>query len=200
MSSLHKNIAIVESSDILYEGLSIIILKTGNHYHLYRYTDLEELNVAFVKNQFDFIFVGLSQVVNRIKLLKSLKKNVDSVSWIGIDHGTFNQECFSLFNEIIFTSDSSEMIVHKLNKATFVVEDEFAICKQDELSEREIEVLSLIVKGFSNKEIAEKLIISVHTVVTHRKNIIQKTGIKSQAGLTIYAISQKIISVDGFLI
>jgi DNA-binding CsgD family transcriptional regulator len=59
-------------------------------------------------------------------------------------------------------------------------------------------VLKLLVQGSSNKEIADKLNISIHTVVSHRKNIIQKTGIKSQAGLTIYAISNKIISLDSF--
>ena len=68
----------------------------------------------------------------------------------------------------------------------------------ESLSEREIEVLTGIVNGFSNKEIAESLNISVHTVVTHRKNITAKTGIRSQSGLTIYAISKEIISIDDF--
>jgi DNA-binding CsgD family transcriptional regulator len=47
-----------------------------------------------------------------------------------------------------------------------------------------------------NKEIADQLHISVHTVVRHRKNITQKTGIRSQSGLTIYAISKKIIHLE----
>jgi DNA-binding CsgD family transcriptional regulator len=61
-----------------------------------------------------------------------------------------------------------------------------------------MEVLIQLVHGLSNKEIADKLNISIHTVVSHRKNIIQKTGIKSQAGLTIYAISNKIVSLDSY--
>ncbi len=73
MRTLHKNIAIVDSSDILFEGLSIILLKTGAHFHLFRFSDLEELNVAFVKNQFDVIFVGLAQLMNRVKLFKLLR-------------------------------------------------------------------------------------------------------------------------------
>ena len=57
-----------------------------------------------------------------------------------------------------------------------------------ELSEREREVLVEVANGLSNKEIATKLHISVHTAITHRKNIVKKTGIKSVAGLTVYAM------------
>ena len=66
----------------------------------------------------------------------------------------------------------------------------------ENLAEREIEVLRGLIEDKSNKEIADNLNISVHTVVTHRKNITLKTGIRSQAGLTIYAISKKIIFID----
>ena len=57
---------------------------------------------------------------------------------------------------------------------------------QELLSAREIEVLVLITKGLINKEIADKLNISLTTVITHRKNITEKLGIKSVSGLTIY--------------
>jgi DNA-binding CsgD family transcriptional regulator len=63
-----------------------------------------------------------------------------------------------------------------------------------ELSLREIEVLQLIVKGITNKEIADKLYISLNTVQTHRKNITTKLGIKTVSGLTFYAIMNGIIS------
>jgi DNA-binding CsgD family transcriptional regulator len=56
--------------------------------------------------------------------------------------------------------------------------------------------LHFIAKGFSNKETADKLNISIHTVNTHRKNIMEKTGIRSLAGLTVYAVSKGIISID----
>lgn len=65
-----------------------------------------------------------------------------------------------------------------------------------ELSLREIDVLKLIVKGITNKEIADKLNISLNTVLTHRKNITAKLGIKTVSGLTFYAIMNGIISGD----
>lgn len=67
---------------------------------------------------------------------------------------------------------------------------------EHELSAREIEVLVLITKGFINKEIADKLNISLTTVISHRKNITEKLGIKSVSGLTIYAIMNGYIEAD----
>lgn len=65
-----------------------------------------------------------------------------------------------------------------------------------DLSPREIEVLVLITKGFINKEIADKLNISLTTVISHRKNITEKLGIKSVAGLTIYAVMHGYVEAD----
>lgn len=65
-----------------------------------------------------------------------------------------------------------------------------------ELSIREIEVLVLLTKGLINKEIAEKLNISLTTVISHRKNITEKLGIKSVSGLTVYAVMNGYIEAD----
>lgn len=63
------------------------------------------------------------------------------------------------------------------------------------LSQREKEIIGCIVRGMTNKEIAEKLFISVHTVITHRRNITRKLQIHSAAGLTIYAIVNKLVEL-----
>ena len=65
-----------------------------------------------------------------------------------------------------------------------------------ELSAREIEVLVLITKGLINKEIADKLNIGLTTVITHRKKITEKLGIKSVSGLTIYAVMNGYVEAD----
>ncbi|MBQ2539165.1 MAG: helix-turn-helix transcriptional regulator [Bacteroidales bacterium] len=62
-----------------------------------------------------------------------------------------------------------------------------------DLSDRESEVLVLVAQGNSSKEIADKLNISIHTVNTHRKNITHKTGIKSVAGLAVYAMLHNLV-------
>ena len=66
----------------------------------------------------------------------------------------------------------------------------------EELTAREKDVLTLVALGYSNKVIAEKLFISIHTVISHRKNITDKTGIKSISGLTVYAILNNLIDTE----
>ena len=67
--------------------------------------------------------------------------------------------------------------------------------KADLLSDREKDILVSITKGLSNKEIADTLCLSVHTVTTHRRNISQKLQIHSTAGLIIYAIANKLVDI-----
>ncbi len=68
--------------------------------------------------------------------------------------------------------------------------------KTESLTEREIEVLVGVVKGLTNKEIAASLFLSTHTIISHRRNIGRKLEIHSTAGLTIYAIVNKLVTLD----
>lgn len=70
------------------------------------------------------------------------------------------------------------------------------ILKQKILTDREIEVMSLIVQGYINKEIADKLNIGLATVITHRKNIMEKLGMKSVSALTIYAVMHGYVDIN----
>ena len=70
------------------------------------------------------------------------------------------------------------------------------VLQQKILTDREIEVMSLIVQGYINKEIADKLNIGVSTVITHRKNIMEKLGMKSVSALTIYAVMHGYVDIN----
>ncbi len=72
--------------------------------------------------------------------------------------------------------------------------------KNELLSNREKDVLICIAKGYSNKEIADRLYLSVHTVATHRKNISGKLQIHTTAGLIIYAIANKLVDIQDIAI
>lgn len=76
------------------------------------------------------------------------------------------------------------------------LEDHEAAGSKEMLSDREKEIVGCIVRGMTNKEVAEKLYISINTVLTHRKNISRKLNIHSIAGLTIYAIAGGLVNLD----
>jgi regulator of cell morphogenesis and NO signaling len=117
-----------------------------------------------------------------------------------------------LLNEVLFDLSACEKDLDKHNR----VEDHFFVPvtetlekkliekkaeevvteKTDNLTDREKEILTSVVKGLTNKEIAQKLFLSTHTVISHRRNITRKLEIHSTAGLTIYAIVNKLVSLD----
>ncbi len=68
--------------------------------------------------------------------------------------------------------------------------------KPETLSDREKDIIACVTKGMSNKEIADSLYLSVHTVTTHRRNISNKLQIHTTAGLTIYAIANKLVNIE----
>lgn len=72
-----------------------------------------------------------------------------------------------------------------------VVDDKLEI-----LSQREKEIISCVAKGLTNKEIADELCLSVHTITTHRRNIANKLQIHTPNGLTIYALVNKLVSLQ----
>lgn len=98
------------------------------------------------------------------------------------------------YNERIALYDSVEVIAEKLN-GLMKTEDEMQDSDAEPLSQREKEIITYVVKGLTNKEIADNLCLSVHTVITHRRNIARKLQIHSPAGLTIYAIVNKLVEL-----
>lgn len=84
---------------------------------------------------------------------------------------------------------------HELRKHTLFEEKMLGDFNQGpELSDRETEVLVALTSGLSNKEIADRLCISIHTVISHRKNIVRKTGIHTLPELTLYTLSRRLLS------
>ena len=72
-------------------------------------------------------------------------------------------------------------------------------CEGLNISDREMEIIKLIAEGSSNKEVADKLFLSTHTVTTHRKNIMNKLGVNNTAGLVLFAVRENLVSPNHFL-
>ena len=97
------------------------------------------------------------------------------------------------FAGVIELNDDIQRIKSTLNQVARSVQSDDDESDTAPLSDREKDVLVCLSKGLKNNEIANQLNISVHTVITHRKNIVRKTGIKSVAALTVYAILNNLI-------
>ena len=112
---------------------------------------------------------------------------------IGALNAAYPQEIIEQFDSCFTINDSPSQIVSKIRSALTLSEQETDKESPIVLSAREIEILTEVAKGLTNKEIADRLSISVFTVTTHRKNITQKLGIHSIAGLTVYAVMNHLI-------
>ncbi len=113
---------------------------------------------------------------------------------IGVYHSAIPLPLRMPFDELISIyaePESIKSLVKKLVEQMAPAEN-----STDELTPREKEIVIGVVKGLSNKEIASQLNVSVNTVMTHRRNIASKLQVHSAAGLTIYAIVSKLVSIE----
>lgn len=101
----------------------------------------------------------------------------------------------STYDGTIYLSDTSDDIEQKISTVMKAAPAEQR-GEGEELSSREKEILVCVAKGLLNKEIADHFNISIYTVITHRKNITRKTGIKTVAGLTVYALLNNLIDIN----
>lgn len=101
----------------------------------------------------------------------------------------------STYDGTVYLSDTSDDIEQKISTVMKAAPAEQR-GEGEELSSREKEILVCVAKGMLNKEIADHFNISIYTVITHRKNITRKTGIKTVAGLTVYALLNNLIDMN----
>ena len=98
-------------------------------------------------------------------------------------------------DDVIHIDDSSQTIQTKIQNTLAKCSKNANVALTPELTTREVEVLKLVALGYTNKEIAGTLFISTHTVISHRKNISEKLGIKTISGLTMYAVIKQLIDI-----
>ena len=188
-------IVLLESSEIVAEGLRRIL--AGSEFSIVSTADgdiraaMEDIQRAAP----DIVIVNpalLSESARR-STLRSICPQLHDKVLAAFVHTLFDEEQLRGFDAVISIYDSAQQVVRKLRKA---MESAGAAQTQSdgyELSEREREILVSVARGLTNKEIADQHNISIHTVISHRKNISRKTGIKTIAGLTVYALLNNMI-------
>ena len=184
-----RQIAIILSDTLQSIGLQSLLTDYFPPVEVCWFPTFDTFNTAGCNDTFDYYFTSPeSLVLNADFFLPRRSKTIvliDGVEGAGgistTSHITIKapQEIIIEQLQQLMANDNSGNLSGETNK---------------DLSTRETDVLQLIVKGITNKEIADKLNISLNTVLTHRKNITAKLGIKTVSGLTFYAIMNGIIS------
>jgi len=186
---------VVEKSFIIRQGIKTILHDLSNA-ELIEAADysssLENIIEQIRPSVIIFNHKLLKQQPDIYQILKAAKENVKLVLIKGPNKKLDNENFFDLCIDI---DSAKSQIIKELNDLIEELKSN-QIEETSDLSDREIDVLKLVAKGKSNKEMADMLFISTHTVISHRKNIIRKLNIKSVAGLTVYAILNRLISED----
>lgn len=119
-----------------------------------------------------------------------------TIKYVALVCAVSDQSLLRNYDETINLYDEPEALKEKLDRLLDMPAEEEILTGQDVLSAREKEIITCVVKGMTNKEIADVLFLSAHTVITHRRNIARKLQIHSPAGLTIYAIVNKLVELQ----
>lgn len=180
------NAVIIHKSHIIQQGLKSILL-SGNIGIADMLTEVPECaSISSWKNV--LIFIDTDYATEIQKHFKLLKKNGSAV--IGIEAYGLTRESEYGFEDLININDNTETILHKISSYVY---REHGAKSNNQLSQRETDILTLVAQGYSSKQIADQCFISIHTVITHRKNITYKLGIKSISGLTLYAALNNLV-------
>lgn len=195
MSNNKKTIAVVEMSYIIRKGLVYSLSQLPIVDKVVEWKDIENLGLQSVSLKPDAIVINPMLLGRMSKAEIRQKFKLDKkIVIIALVYNMIDDLFYQSYDAVIRINDSESniesIVTNALNQNN---KDE---ANQDDLSERETEILKSLVKGMSNKEIAEYHNISIHTVITHRRNIARKLEIHSVSGLTIYAIINKLVDVN----
>jgi len=189
-----KVLAIAETSFIIRKGLVYVLSQFPNVAKVVELKELEDIGYQINILKPDALLINPMLLGHSYKGDVKQQLNLDKhISVIALVYNLIDERLYQSYDAVLKINDSEskiEEVVHSCLNKNKVKENE-----QEELSDREKEILISIVKGMSNKEIAEFHNISIHTVITHRRNIGRKLEIHSVSGLTIYAILNKLVDI-----
>lgn len=187
-------IVIAENSLILRSGISAVLKRLSD----YTFSINEVSNMdAFML--FSRLHRPEIAIINPLFLggvsIANYKRDNPDTKVVALVSGYFDNKTLADFDGSISIFDDLDTVNDTISSVLHIEEDDDNI-ETEQLSQREKEIIGCVVKGLTNKAIAEKLSISIHTVITHRRNISKKLQIHSSAGLAIYAIVNKIVETQ----
>lgn len=189
---------VFESSEIIFEGLSHILKEIKLEIDFKWVNCLKDASELLKTESFQMVIINSAYFHNSNNAKIKISSAFNNINVIGLLHTSMDRDIYSYFKDCIYINDERSTI-HSVIKKQLQDSDSAIELNDNVLSNREIDVLKLLVRGYANKEIAEELFISAHTVVSHRKNISKKIGMKSSAAMAIYAAANNIIDINTVL-
>lgn len=187
-----KELIIASKSCLISNGIQAMIGMLGMNVHYQEFIDFKHiLERNNSKNSFFILHHSYLNAPEKdhLKFLQTQFRG--RIMIIG------NEQMEADFHPYLILPNDNEMTVfQKLEAYLSTPEIKAESIQNETLSARETDILKEVALGYSNKEIADHLFISINTVITHRKNITDKLGIKTIAGLTVYALMNKLIQAQ----
>jgi len=191
---MEESVFIIHPSEIIRKGLAWI---------LQEYFSMEITQLAAVSELSSFSEITNNQIIIIMEadchipdeIWKKLKRNnhLSVIGFLGHERKNNSYPAYEFELQERFTALQIQQLIQVVRKS--VAKQRNIISVNGDLTVREKDVIRLIAMGYANKEIADRLNISIHTVISHRKNITEKLNIKSISGLTVYAIMNSLIDI-----
>jgi len=192
MSGSPVKITLADSSVIIRNGLLAVLKRMDAlRIKVFEIGEMEQLKTSLGWQNPAVLLIN--PVFLSVLSLQQIRKELPHVKCVALQNALADSAALKAYDEVISIYDSEEQIAEKLTTLIQQPEEEK---HHETLSAREKEVVVCAIKGMTNKQIADKLCLSAHTVITHRRNISAKLQIHSTAGLTIYAIVNKLVDLD----
>ena len=187
-------ILIAESSPIISGGLSSFFNGMNQIVVASIVDNVEDMQDKIIIHNPDVLIINpmmLGYMVNAF--VKQMTQNYPNINRVALVTSYVDKNILKNFKEVIELNDNKQKVVNKILNLQNNNEETSVQNESVDLSNREVDVLVCVAKGMTNKDISDMLNISIHTVITHRKNIVKKTGIKSVSGLTVYALLNNLV-------
>jgi DNA-binding NarL/FixJ family response regulator len=187
-------IIIAESSPIISSGLSSFFNDMNQIAVVSIVDNIDDLQDKIIMHSPDVLIINpmmLGCMLNTF--VKQMTQNHPNINRVALVTSYVDKNILKNFKEVVELNDNKQKVINKMLNLQNNNDETSAQNESVDLSNREVDVLVCVAKGMTNKDISDMLNISVHTVITHRKNIVKKTGIKSVSGLTVYALLNNLV-------
>ena len=190
-------IVIAESSVIIRSGLAVVLRRLPN-------LSVQPVEIATPESLTHYMQMHTPDIVIAnpnfggwfdLTTFKAAHEK-SGIRYMALISSVTNPNMLKAYDGHFSICDDLDTIAAQINQILHTEEPEEENGEQDVLSQREKEIVTCVVKGMTNKAIADKLFLSIHTIITHRRNIARKLQIHSPAGLTIYAIVNKLVALE----